>query len=128
MYYPSYLSAYPENKYGRSPLNHDQMETLRDLGLGTNRTAEISFDRPELSPGLKKFPPDSREYRRVLAVLRAGQENLRKQPNPDADGFVPCAEDRRRQAKFDWLQQRELAVRQAIREERKIYDPQVQQL
>ena len=58
-YYGSYATDYPENAFGRSPLDNRQIGRLREitgLMLGDNATelhaSQISFTRPELSPAL----------------------------------------------------------------------------
>jgi hypothetical protein len=51
----------------------------------------ISFDRPELSPCLKKLDKNSAEYKEALAIIQAGKAQLEKLPRGDMDGFVPCA-------------------------------------
>jgi len=50
-YYPEYASAYPDNRYGRCPLDNQQMTRLQQLTGST----DADFTRPELSPCLAKF-------------------------------------------------------------------------
>ena len=120
-YYPSYASAYPQNPYGRSPISEAQLARLKQLGVGTG-IIDLSFDRPELSPGLAKLPQNDPRYAEALAIIRAGQESLMKNPNPDAEGFVACAADQQRERKYEARAEIERRNRQAIREGRKVYD------
>ena len=62
-YYPSYASAYPQNPYGRSPISEAQLARLKQLGVDTG-IIDLSFDRPELSPGLAKLPAERSALRR----------------------------------------------------------------
>ena len=56
-YYPTYESAFPAGLAGRSPLTGQEVKTLGALtgvkfvtGHGPGKRAQLSFDRPELSP------------------------------------------------------------------------------
>lgn len=120
-YYPSYASAYPKNPYGRSPLNDGQLGKLRQLGVSTGIT-DISFDRPEISPGLAKLTKEDPRYSEALAIIRAGQDALKKNPNPDSPGFVACEADQQRERKYQQRVEIELRNRAAIRDGRKVYD------
>jgi hypothetical protein len=120
-YYPSYASAYPQNPYGRSPISEAQLARLKQLGMDTGIT-DISFDRPELSPGLAKLQPKDPGYAEALSIIRAGQEAFRKNPNPDADGFAACEADQQRNRKYEMRAQIERRNREAIRDGRKVYD------
>ncbi len=120
-YYPSYASAYPRNQYGRSPLDDSQLGKLKQLGVSTG-IIDISFDRPEISPGLAKLPKDDPRYNEALAIIRAGQQSLKTNPNPDSPGFVACETDRQREQKYELRAEIELRNRAAIRDNRKEYD------
>jgi len=120
-YYPSYASAYPKNPFGRSPISEAQLARLKQLGVDTG-IIDLSFDRPELSPGLAKLPQNDPRYAEALAIIRAGQELLKKNPNPDADGFVACDADQQRERKYEARAEIERRNRQAIREGRTLYD------
>jgi hypothetical protein len=112
-YYGSYHSVYGENLFGRVPLSFEQIANLADLtGLPygpyrdpANRGAmdgrlhhdpslkntelagsQVSFTRPEVSPCLAKLAPRSPRYEQALAIIRAGQANLRRQPREDMLG------------------------------------------
>ena len=120
-YYPSYASAYPQNPYGRSPISDAQLARLKQLGVDTG-IIDLTFDRPELSPGLAKLPQTDPRYAEALAIIRAGQDSLKKNPNPDSDGFVACEADQQRERKYEARAEIERRNRQAIREGRKLYD------
>ncbi len=120
-YYPSYASAYPQNPYGRSPLSGGQIDKLKQLGVDTG-IIDISFDRPEMSPGLAKLPKDDPRYAEALAIIREGQQALKKNPNPDAEGFVACEADQQRERKYEMRAEIERKNRAAIRDGRKVYD------
>jgi hypothetical protein len=120
-YYPSYASAYPKNPYGRSPLSGGQIDKLKQLGVSTG-IIDISFDRPEISPGLAKLPKTDPRYAEALAIIREGQQALKKNPNPDAEGFVPCEADQQRDRKYEMRVQIERQNRAFIRDGKKIYD------
>ena len=131
-YYAHYACAYPNSLTGRCPLDGGQLRRLTELtGVplqklrhhGANRGPQVSFDRPELSPALAKFNnKGDPKYAEALAIIRAGQEMLRKRPRADMPGFVPCETDRRRQAKYVARRRIEADSRRAIREGTKRYD------
>jgi len=129
-YYPYYECAYPRNPVGRCPLDNGQYRRLGQLtrarfvtGHGRGKRAQIAFERPELSPCLQKLKKDSPQYKEALAIIKAGKAMLAKKPRADMDGFVPCAEHRRRLAKYERLRKLELANRRAIDKGLKHYDP-----
>ncbi len=123
-YYPSYASAYPQNPFGRSPLNTTQIEKLKQLGVDTG-IIDLSFDRPEISPGLAKLPKNDPRYHEALALIREGQQALKKNPNPDSEGFVACEADQKRERKYEMRAEIERQNRAAIRDGKKIYDTPV---
>jgi len=132
VYYPDYTCAYPDSGSGRSPLNNKQLGRLGQLtgvnfgaakSHGGNRGPQVSFDRPKLSPCLKRITDKTGPaYAEALAIIRAGAAMLAKRPRVDMPGFVPCPADRKRNAKYALRQQAERQNRQAIREGRKRYD------
>jgi hypothetical protein len=111
-YYGSYHSVYGDNLYGRAPLGFEQLADLSDLtGLpygpyrdprnhgrldgrinhgptaGTELAgSQVNFTRPEWSPCLAKLDRRDPRYERALAIIRQGQENLRRQPREDTLG------------------------------------------
>ena len=135
VYYPTYISAYPNSLTGRVPLDNAQLGRLGQLtgwdfgaqrSFGGCRGPDVSFDRPELSPCLAALKDHSDpKYKEALAIIEAGQENLAKRPRGDAlAGFVPCQADQRREQKFAARRKIELRNREAIRRGEKLYDRQ----
>jgi hypothetical protein len=107
-YYPSYASSYPNNLFGRAPLDDEQLDRLGKLtGLkfkDQKNVTQISFDRPELSPCLKSIADKhSFEYREALAIIEQGAANLARLPRPDMPGFAPTDEDLTRLNKYELL-------------------------
>ena len=128
-YYPYYESAYPDNFLGRSPLNDHQLNRLIKLTgarfvkkHGPDQRAQLSFERPELSPCLQKLDKRSAEYKEARAIIQAGKEQLKKVPRADMVGFVPCAKDQQRLRKYDKRCAIELMNRKAISIGKKLYD------
>ena len=136
VYYPTYACAYPDSLTGRIPLDTAQLGRLGQLtgeDFGRQRSfggcpgPEVSFDRPELSPLLAKFPDSSDpRYREALAIIQAGQEQLARRPRADMPGFVPSEPDQRREAKYALRRQIELRNREAIQRGDRVYDEGVQ--
>jgi hypothetical protein len=137
VYYPTYDCAYPDNPAGRSPLTDSQLARLEVLcgfnskaGLrwDTHPGAAISFDRPEMSPCLQHLAKGSDEHGKALAIIRQGAEMLRKTPRADMPGFVPCAQNLKRSKRYEELKRTEAAFRAAVRNGRKLYDANIQQM
>jgi hypothetical protein len=132
-YYPSYACAYPNSQSGRSPIPTREMQKLCSLtGMnygslrsnGRGERAQISFERPELSPCLKRIKAgkESDAYKQAIAIIQAGSAALKAKPRCDMKGFVPCAEDKKRLDKFDYLDSIEQKYRKAIDAGKKLYD------
>ncbi len=100
VYYPVYESAFDSTLAGRSPLYDNEIEELikltevniRDLNHhGRKLTAQISFDRPEVSPCLDGIRSDKQKYSRAVEIIRTGQKRLKATPRGDIEeGLVPC--------------------------------------
>jgi hypothetical protein len=128
-YYGSYASAYPDNAFGRSPLNDEQLRRLRELTgkeIGSQKLemegSQVSFTRPELSPCLSVFKDkNDPRYKEALAIIQAGKRMLSEKPRADMPGFKLTVLDLKRQQKYDSLLQQERAARTAILEGRRIY-------
>ncbi len=128
-YYPEYATPYPQNLYGRSPLDAGQLERLWGL---TGRAKPdrpqaclmVNFTRPELSPCLAKLAAaKGPAYQEALAIIRGGQQRLAARPNPDRPGFQFVSEaDLRREAKYEARRMIEARMRAAIGSGRKLYD------
>ena len=125
-YYPEYLCAYPDNRFGRSPLTDAQLKQLAELGidLKNQETAtQVSFDRPEKSSCLAVFPnQNDPRYLQALAIIRAGKAALNKTPEADAPDFKPCPIDVARNAKYEARWRLEQRNREAIATGKKVYD------
>jgi hypothetical protein len=128
-YYPFYESAYPNHGGGRSPLDKTDLARLGKLTgapfvmrHGNGVRAQVSFDRPELSPCLQSLDVASAEYREALALIRKGQAKLQATPRADMENFEPCATDALRLEKYRQRMAMESRNRNAIREGRRVYD------
>ena len=131
-YYPTYASAYPENLAGRSPLDNEQIAKLTELtgvpfaqlaSFNGNRGPQISFDRPELSPCLQSLPEEFLGNRTsARELIERGMMTLMLTPRADMEGFVPCAEDRRREQVYTAWRAAEAESRRAIGEAREVTD------
>lgn len=129
-YYPTYDSAYPDNPTGRSPLTAAQLKELSQLtgarfvaNHSGNAGPQVSFDRPELSPCLQHLEEGSETYAKALAIIRAGAEALRVTPRADMPGFEPADYAKARLEFYDDRRKQEAAVRKAMRDGFKVYDP-----
>ena len=117
-YYPTYYSAYPKNKFGRSPLDDGELKRLKEL-TGTEPLWNISFTRSERSPILKT----AKDAKAVLDILQAGAERLKEQPRGESCTFQPVdATDIRRAEKYDRLRRHQNAMRSAAIDGTQYYD------
>ncbi len=127
------MCAYPDSPSGRSPHDGRQLTRLSELtGLHFNgrlkhpnriERAQISFERPKLSPCLQHIANrDSAEYKEALAIIWAGTARLEQQPRCDMEGFEPCPKDRERLDLFDRRARLEQSFRTAIRDKKRRYD------
>jgi hypothetical protein len=131
-YYPTYASAYPANLTGRCPLDNQEMKRLTELtgipfaelaSFNRKQRAEISFERPALSPALARIPDrDSPEYREAFALIQTGAERLTKQPRGDMPGFLACPVDVARDEKYAAREAEEIRSRAALANGGKAYD------
>ncbi len=135
VYYPDFISAYPDNTAGRSPIS---IEDLDKLGILTNTNfgalggynrklrAQITFERPELSPCLKNIKDkNSNDYKEALAIIAKGKNELEQTPRLDMSGFIPSETDKKRLEKYRYRQDEEKRNRAAILEGQKHYDPEL---
>ena len=127
-YYPSYASAYPHNRYGRSPLSPKQVGRLSKLvGVNLNdqgRAVQVSFDRPEKSPCLARLKDKSGpEYAEALAIIRAGKALLAERPRAEMPGFRLLGTEARREAKYQACAETLAKMREAIVSGAKKYHP-----
>ncbi len=89
-YYPEYSTAFPDNLFGRAPIDMGQVQRLGQL-VGLNLAdrsfvAAVSFTRPELSTCLTALANQQDPRRReALAILESGKQRLatRSGDSPD---------------------------------------------
>jgi len=122
-YYPTYASAYPANRYGRSPLDNQQLARLGELtglnlldGQGDfEDERSVSFDRPELSPCLVPLrQTGGPAYEEALGIITAGQKQLAEVPRADLPGFALLGIEAEREAKYEMLAATERQAREAL--------------
>jgi len=123
-YYGTYASAYPDNRFGRSPLDDGQLARLAELtGVPLNAQntgaelsgSQVSFTRPELSPCLASFDNrDDPKCQKALSIIAAGRRTLFAHPRADMPGFVACEEDCLIQQKLATLSETAAAVRRDL--------------
>jgi hypothetical protein len=134
-YYGTYANAYPENLFGRSPLDKQQLSRLVELtGVPLDNQlrgaelggSQVNFTRPELSPCLAKFTDKSDPaYQEALAIMLAGSEMVANTCRADMPGFkLTSRQDIRRQARFEALAGLEAEMRNAIIQREKCYEKQ----
>ena len=135
-YYPFYECAYPDSPSGRSPLDAGQLRRLGELTRldffgrlkdnGRNERAQVSFERPELSPCLDQIADkNSPQYKEALAIITAGGKMLKARPRCDMENFVPCDKDMERLRLFDLRDRIERQFRDKIRAGTRLYDKDV---
>lgn len=129
-YYGTYLSSFPENRYGRAPISDTKFNRLSQLTGFKGRDLDwgISFTRPELSPCLSKWKTDSEkksaEYREAVAIIEEGKAALEKTPRGEDPDTVPApprvaAQER----KYERMRELEIKMREAILKGERMYDP-----
>ena len=132
VYYPDYASAYPLNLAGRSPLDNNQINRLKELtgidffalaGHTRTKRPQISFERPEKSPCLENIPDkNSAEYREAIKIITAGKNMLYKKPRADMKNFIANTTDQNRQQKYKSRQLVEQKNKMARAGGTKVYD------
>lgn len=126
-YYPTYNTSFPDNLYGRSPLNGQQLKKLGELtGLNLNdrqNAVQVSFDRPEKSPCLEKFSDrNDPACREAVAIIEEGRKALVEKSSAEMADFKPCQVDQTREDKYALRLSIEQRNREAIRTGKKLYD------
>jgi len=135
VYYPDFISAYPNNTAGRSPISQQDLNQLGKLtntnfgalgGMHRKLRAQITFERPALSPCLKNIKnKNSNEYKEALSIITKGKTQLAQTPRLDMNGFIPSETDKKRIDKYMYRQKEEQRNRAAIQEGEKHYDPEM---
>ncbi|MDR2171679.1 MAG: hypothetical protein LBP59_16165 [Planctomycetaceae bacterium] len=134
-YYPTYLTSFPNNRFGRSPLSDEQLTRLAAIcgykkvfrsGASDGQVAldwDISFTRPELSPCLAKLTKNSKEYYEALAIITTGKNAVEKFPRGENPINVSTPQrDIKQQTKYNFLQNVEYKMRNAIINKEKLFD------
>ncbi|MFR9620418.1 MAG: hypothetical protein SNH63_04250 [Rikenellaceae bacterium] len=94
VYYPTYETAFYDIIGGRSPLTQEETAELTKLtgvnfaklaGSSRKAVAQVSFERPELSPCLASIRDDKAKYDRAIEILKSGAEQLKKTPRGDIE-------------------------------------------
>ena len=117
-YYPTYYSAYPNNRFGRSPLNDAELRRVREL-TGAEPLWNISLTRPEKSP----IFATAKDTQAVLDILRMGAERLQQLPRGESCDFQPVdATDIFRAEKYDQLQRHLSEMSRSAIEGKRLYD------
>jgi hypothetical protein len=120
-YYPTYYSAYPSHRFGRSPLTDAEWNRVKKL-IGTEPLWNISFTRPERSPCLTT----AKDAGAVMDILRTGAKRLNQQPRGESGGFQPVdPTDVHRAKKYDFLQQHLENMRRAEISGGRLYDENI---
>ena len=99
-YYPVYDSSFDDTMAGRCPLTNEEVNELSKLtgvnlwSLNNHRrklTAQVSFNRPEVSPILDNIRADKDKYKRAIEILKVGKKRLKATPRGDIESkLVPC--------------------------------------
>ena len=132
VYYPVYESSFDDTAGGRCPLTNDEVKQLADL-TGINlydlrsfvrtQQAQITFDRPELSPILDGIRNDKEKYREAVALLKEGNKRLKKTPRGDIESqLVPCERHKEMLKKYIDRLEKNDAMNACINEGGKMYD------
>ena len=132
VYYPVYESAFDSTLAGRSPLYDHEIRELTAL-TGINiwlldcfwreLPAQISFDRPEVSPCLDKIRNDKQKYARAVEIIRTGQKRLKATPRGDIEkDLVPCERHKAQLRKYAERLKVEQQNCSVIGQGNKIYD------
>lgn len=123
-YYGSYASAYPNNPFGRSPLDANQVKRLSELtgvGLGTTDThmkgLQINLNRPEHSPALARIKDkNDPAYKEALAIIRTGRDRLAQRPRMDMPGAKLVGIECQRQEKYNRRAEAQAETQKALLE------------
>ncbi|MGL4943314.1 MAG: hypothetical protein ACRC46_09000 [Thermoguttaceae bacterium] len=129
-YYPTYASAYPNNRFGRAPLDEAKLKRLQEL-CGVDLTWTVSFTRPERSLALAKWSTpqerESSEYREALAIIEEGAANLARQGRGDHHDFkLVVPSEIEQQKKYERLAEVERRMRDAVTSGKKLYERDTQ--
>jgi len=146
-YYPSHVTYYRLNTFGRCPLDHKEMTALGQLvsaapgkvKLGWNEASSyavrqlntrimthgspVNFTRVVHSLCLAGFTDKTDpNYLKALALIQRGADRLRKHPRLDMPDFTPCDADGKRLGYLAKRKAVEARTRRAITEGRRLSD------
>ncbi len=132
VYYPTYETSFDENMAGRSPLTSQETAELNELtGLTfwnlnnwrRGMLAQISFERPELSPALYPIRGDKAKFDRAVEILEIGARRLEETPRGDSRGQISTHPRLQKMLdKYEQLLQDNKKVNQSIAEGEKHYE------
>ncbi len=133
VYYPVYETAFDENIAGRSPLTDAETKELIEL-TGVNliklntharkKLAQLSFERPELSPCLASIRDDKQKFDRAVEIIALGGERLKETPRGDIESQIVVHPRIKAQMEnyAEWLKE-DTANKQKLSNGEKYYDP-----
>jgi hypothetical protein len=146
-YYPSHVTYYQTNTFGRCPLNHNQLARLGQLIASAPQGAAygwsdvksyqpreltrlimtagspINFTRPQQSLCLQAFPdPADPGYAEALTIIQSGRQMLQAHPRLDMPNFRPCESDQQRLDYYAHRQTVEARNRRTIAAGQRCYD------
>jgi hypothetical protein len=146
-YYPSHVTYYQTNTFGRCPLDHKHLARLGQLvaaaphgsNYGWNKVnvyaprqltqrimtlgSPINFTRPQRSLCLKAFTDkNDPAYREALSIIQSGRQMLQQHPRADMPNFRPCEADQRRVDYHAKRREIEAHNRRTIAQGDRIYD------
>lgn len=131
VYYPDYECAYPNNPVGRSPLSQAELDQLGKYtgvnfgalaGMHRRLGAQISFERPELSPCLNELDEKSSNYKEAINLIKLGSNRLKETPRADMENFVPAPVHQCMMHKYEEQRAFEKERNEAISKGKKLYD------
>ena len=132
VYYPVYESSFDNTLAGRCPLTYEELGELAKLtGLDFGAlnqfrrtvTAQIAFDRPEVSPCLDVIRNDKTKFNRAVELIRLGQKRLKETPRGDIEKeLIPCEKHQKQLLKYDERLKIEEANNQTISAGEKAFD------
>ena len=132
VYYPLYETAFDTTLAGRSPLYNDEIKELIALtkvdiwSLNSHwrkQTAQITFDRPEMSPCLDGIRDNKESFKRAVEIINTGRKRLKKSPRGDIEkDIVPCERNREQLIKYTERLKIERQNSAAISNNKKLYD------
>lgn len=132
VYYPVYESSFDNTMAGRSPLTNEELGKLKELTgvdfwslnrFSRNVTAQLSFDRPEVSPCLDAIRSDKDKFAQAVEIIKIGSKRLKETPRGDIEkDVVPCERNKKQLEKYAERLEYEIKYNKNIAEGDKMYD------